>query len=327
MTSSDPGRAAAPRAPAADPVEGSVAALTCSFRGDIEAFAALAASMDAVAPALRHLVVVPRRDLGLFRRFERPGRDVTALEALLPRTLWRAPIPGGRWRRLAGLSHREIYLLGGRRRVGGWIVQQVVKLRAAAEASEAVILHVDSDVVLLRAPTAAALTLDGRVRLYRNPAIGPREPHGEWHLAAARLLGLPETRYFGAGYIDNLVTWRSDVARALLAAVARRAGRAWDETLLGLPALSEYILYGVFCDHVLGEAGGHFGTDQSLALTCWAEDMLTPAALAALEARMTPGHLAFAAQSTLPLGPEARASLAARMAARARAQDAVAAPA
>ena len=181
---------------------------------------------------------------------------------------------------------------------------------------EPVVVHVDSDAVLVR-PLAGRLGEGRAVRLYANPAIGPREPHGEWHLAAARLLGLPETRWLGAGYIDQIVVWRSDTVRAL----GERLGADWRERLLRLPAFAEYILYGVFCEHVLGAgAAGHVPTDRSLALTCWTGEAAGEDD--AIVARLEPGHVGFCVQSTLPVSVERRQALAGRLVARAAEQDA-----
>ncbi len=295
-----------------------VVALTCSFRGDLGLCRLLCATMDRVDPGLVHRIVVPRRDLPLFADLARPGRTVLAAEDFLPAGVRVLPIPRGRWRRWVGLSHRDVFLLRGGGRSNGWIVQQVVKLAAAAAAPEPVVVHVDSDAILLR-PLAGRLGGANGVRLYANPAIGPREPHGEWHLAAARLLGLPDTRWFGAGYIDQIVVWRSDTVRALTA----RLGPGWRERLLRTPAFAEYILYGVFCEHVLGDGSGHVATDRSLALTCWTGEA-AEAGDSAIVQRLAPGHVGFCIQSTVPLPMARREALAARLIARAAEQDAAA---
>lgn len=275
--------------------------------------------MDRVDPGLAHRIVVPRRDLPLFAGLVRPGREVVAAEGFLPAGTRVLPVPRGRWRAWVGLSHRDVFWLRGGGRANGWIVQQVVKLAAAAAAPEPVVVHMDSDAVMVR-PLAGRVSEAGAVRLYANPAIGPREPHGAWHLAAAGLLGLPATRWFGAGYIDQIVVWRSDVVRAL----AARLGEGWRERLLRVPAFAEYILYGVFAEQVLGAASGHARTDRSLALTCWEAGAAGDGAGgdAAIVARLEPGHVGFCVQSTLPVPLARREALARALAARAVEQDA-----
>lgn len=296
-----------------------VVALTCSFRGDLGLCRLLCQTMDRVDPGLTHRIVVPRRDLPLFADLTRPGRTLVAAEDFLPAGTRVLPIPRGRWRRWVGLSHRDVFLLKGGGRSNGWIVQQVVKLAAAMAAPEPIVVHVDSDAVLVR-PLTGRLSSARGVRLYANPAIGPREPHGAWHLAAAQLLGLPETRWFGAGYIDQIVVWRSDTVRALGARLEADCGTDWRARLLRTPAFAEYILYGVFCEHVLGAAAsGHEATDQSLALTCWTGEAAGDDD--AIIARLTPGHAGFCIQSTLPVPMARRMELAARLIARAAEQD------
>lgn len=297
----------------------SILILTCSFRGDLDLCRLLCETVDRQAPGLLHRILVPRRDLHLFSPLATGSREIVAQEDFVPAGIRALPIPGGAWRRWAGLSHRDVFRLRGGGLSNGWILQQVVKISAALAASEDVIVHVDSDAAMIRPLDRSSVIDDGgRVRLFANPAIGEREPHGSWHLAAANLLHLPPTRYFGAGYIDQMVVWRRDRVADLVALLEQHAGRDWRDVLLRTAQFSEYILYGVFCEHVLGPTAGHFVTDKSLALTCWTHDAVGGELLAGLR----PYHRCLAIQSTIPIPLEIRRTLVGQATARAE-RDAI----
>ena len=79
------------------------------------------------------------------------------------------------------------------RPVRGWLVQQLIKLAVAEVMTQDVLVHADSDVVLLRPFLADSVADDaGRVRLYRLPgAIDERLPnHIRWHRSAEKLVGI-----------------------------------------------------------------------------------------------------------------------------------------
>lgn len=299
-----------------------IGVLTCSFSGDIDVFQGLCETIDRfVAAPIRHLVLVPRADLALFAPFARPGREIAAQEDFLPRWLWRAPLPSPRWRRRLLLPRRDVFLSWRSPPVRGWIAQQILKLEAARQADWDVMLHVDSDAAFIRRLDPDRLIEQGRIRLYRKAGAGATAMHAPWHLAAARLLGLPPRPYFGADFINNLVTWRPAVARMLAERIAATTGLDWRLALARTPAFSEYILYGVFCDQILGAESGHVGAGASLCHTRWGEEADTPSASAAFVAGIAPHHLACGVQSTAGMPMAARRALIDRCIAAAERQD------
>lgn len=142
-----------------------------------------------------------------------------------------------------------------------------------------------------------------------------------WHLAAARLLGLPPRRYFGADFIDNLVTWRPAVARALTERIAAATGLDWRVTLARSPSFSEYVLYGVFCDQILGADSGHVARRDSLCHTQWGERS-DASAVDAFIAGIAPHHVACSVQSTSGAPIVTRRAVLDRCIAKAGRQDA-----
>lgn len=277
--------------------------LTLSFAGDFPACRLLCETVDRfVAPEVPHWLVVPKGDLALFGMLANARRQVLPEEAMLPPWLHKLPMPGPQWRRRLHLPRRNLYVSWRVPTVRGWIAQQMMKLSAAAQAPTDVVLHIDSDAALVRPLGLADMTRGGRVRLLRRPGAGDTLMHRPWHRAAALLLGIEPVDYGGADYIDNLVTWRRPVVRALLERIEAVGGRSAAATLARTPAFSEYVLYGTFCDRVLGlDAARHYADPESLCETLWSAADGPAAGLA-----VTPGRFAIGIQSTIPISAAER---------------------
>jgi hypothetical protein len=162
--------------------------------------------------------------------------------------------------------------------VRGWILQQVLKLAAAAAAEDDVVLLVDSDVQFMRPFTVETFVRDGVVRFYRKPnAIDEQLPrHVIWHQTARALLGLPPAQPPYTDYISSLMAWDPAIVRRMLARVTDVAGRSWTTAIAGQLHFSEWTLYGVFVDDVLGAPATSFASDDSLCLAHWGTTPLNP---------------------------------------------------
>lgn len=276
--------------------------ITLSFAGDYESCRLLCETVDRFGPPeAQHLLAVPTADLPLFRPLAGRSRTVIPEEELLPRWLRKLPLPSMKWRRRLGLPRRNVYLSFRGRPVRGWIAQQIMKFNAAAGAGTDLVLHLDSDTALVRPLPMEAMVRHGDLRLSRFPGAADDAMHAPWHRAASTLLGLPPSDYHGADYIDSLVTWRRANVRGLLSRIGEVTGRDPIAALAATRDFSEYTLYGIYCEKVLGfEAARHAPTEQSLCEMVWSE-----AAGGGLpEIRATAYGLGI--QSTIPLSPEAR---------------------
>jgi hypothetical protein len=188
--------------------------------------------------------------------------------------------------------------------IRGWILQQLIKLSAPEVVDADVFVFADSEVAFVRPFTRAhVVDSDGRVRFYRCPHFGRDGRHAEWQRAAARLIGTPD-EYSGADYVAPLTSWRRDVLVALRARIERARRMAWRRALAHTLDFSEYVLYGVFCDRVLGlERAGHFATEAHLCHTMW-EGSGTPEAMSDHAERLQRDHVAVLAQSRLRVDDE-----------------------
>jgi hypothetical protein len=246
----------------------SMLVVTPAYRPDLELFRELRESVRRhFPPGVEHLVVTPERDLRLFRMFRDATCTVIEVAGVLPRSVrsvpfcnawvnWARPVPALR----------------------GWIVQQLVKLAVAEQASERVVVLVDSDVAFVRAVDASTFAPGGRVRFYRRRgAIDDSLPrHLRWHAVARRLLGVPtEVRTPLTDYISPLNAWDPDLVRAMLRRVEDVSARPWVEAIGHELHSSEFTLYGVYVDEVAEGAAVGDATEDSLCATYWGTTPLT----------------------------------------------------
>jgi len=226
---------------------GDLAVLTPSYRGDLELFADLHVSVLAnTAPSVVHHVVVPPSDAQLFRQFAGPRCEVWTHRDLLPRHFVSVP-------RASGLT------VNVRRPwppVRGWVTQQIMKLAGTAAIGARAVVIMDSDSVLLRELTLDALAPGGRPWHFRHDdaVVAGMDRHLDWHKVARRLLGVAgHVSAPAPDYISPIAVWDPIVVRELTAHIAATTGRDWMDAVAGELHVSEFMLYGVFVDHVLGD--------------------------------------------------------------------------
>lgn len=294
--------------------------VTISYRGDLELARDLCASVDEfLDERIEHVLVVPRADEHLFASLRSDRRRVVVVEDVLPADYRRIPLPQqirmGRYRRRL----RETWWTP-RGVVRGWIIQQIVKLSAPSYTAGPTVAFADSDVVLV-APLPLERLADYRgTRFYAVPgATSDSAMHARWHRTAQRLLGIGETGYSGSDYIGNLITWRTDDITALQEWIARVTRKRWDKAIVGRRAFSEYILYGVFLDHVLGGASDR-STSEDLVHAGWFYDLSTPRGVDAFVEGVSGAPVGVAIQSTESLSLPERRAIIERISVRLRAE-------
>jgi len=278
----------------------SIRVVTPSYRGDYERCEVLCASFDAFAgPEFHHQVIVPRRDLSLFRDLRGTRREVLCVEDVLPARAHH--LPGRR---------KEWWLLGLRHRRRGWLVQQLVKVAAAKQGRVDAVVFADSDIVLVRPLAPSHFLADGRVRLYRSPGTehyGLDPNYAKWYRGAARLFDVAVEEPYPAHFVGPLGSWAPDVVQAMCERIEYVAGRSWIDAIARLTdgvGFSEYTAYGVYVDGVDTLARDrHFTAESSYCHLSWNYDLSTPAGRDAFVAGLDPQAVAVLIQSNLKLPP------------------------
>lgn len=269
-----------------------LALITPSYAPDRNRCSLLSQSIDRwVDPSIDHIVVVPRRDKAVFHSLPSRSKVIT-VESILPKFFWQVPVVKKWWLTPCSLPVR------------GWIMQQIVKLSIGLAIDADVLVFADSDVTFIRPLGSSHIVKEGRVRLHRIPGAGRGPRHLRWNRKAAELLGLPERDYFGYDYIGQLVCWRRENVVQLHRHLETIAGRGWHCILCNTLHFAEYILYGVFVEHVLGEQSGHYFDSEDLCHCSWHYDISNNRQLEDFLKQVKDRHVAVLCQSYLGLSSQ-----------------------
>lgn len=238
-----------------------LAVITPSFRGDADIFADLHRSvLEFTPPDTVHHVFVPARDMALFAGYEGPRCRIWTSREILPRRYLR-------------MGQDDSYVNARRPwpPVRGWITQQAIKIAAAAALEADVVLVADSDIVLVRPVTAARFSVDGQRLLHRveKGVTQDMERHVIWHRVARRLFGLPPQPPPLPDYVSSFNFWEPAAVRAMQQRISATSGGNWLDAFTGQLHVSEFILYGVFVDEVLGGSGPRLPEDATSCHNTW----------------------------------------------------------
>jgi hypothetical protein len=248
----------------------------------------LSRSLDACAPSVEHWIVVDGGDLPYFRTLQNQRKHVVAKEEVLP--LWvhrldtiRIGLRSNIWIQARGWPIR------------GWLLQQLVKLAVAEHVTADVIVHADSDVVLLRPFTTSSVVDEhGRVRMSVLPdPVDDRLPdHVVWHRSAEKLLGIAPRDLPLPNFISSLAPWKRESALALLEHIEGHTGSHWLRAVSAAWHVSEHTLYGRFAQDVLGEGASGLVSSPPLCQDYYKRVPLSEPELEALLDRLDPQEFA-----------------------------------
>jgi hypothetical protein len=156
-------------------------------------------------------------------------------------------------------------------------MQQLLKLDLARTIGTRLVLLIDSDIVLVRPIRTDDLIRSGTARFYRVPDAvhAGLERHVLWHAAARELLGVRAGRPPFPDYVSSFMLWDATVLAALKERVELVTSRPWLDAVGSQLHVSEWTLYGVFVDHVMGSAAASFSAATSLCHSYWGSVPLT----------------------------------------------------
>ena len=249
------------------------AIVTPSFHLDYERCLLLNDSIKRHVPAeVLHHIIVSRSDYDLFKGRADARTRVIVQEDIVRGLFVRLPWPKNTrigWMTLP---------------IRGWIWQQMVKLSIADSVDADAYMFVDSDIFFVRPCDPHEFLKDGKVPMLREEKdwYETSADHQKWAAVSRRLLRLPPARgKWRVGYVGPGPFWRRDVLRKLQAHLSNgRRGSAWLRDLARKTTVSEYMLYGIFVDDVLGlDAAGHYGFDRHLCHEFWDARPMTAAEL------------------------------------------------
>jgi hypothetical protein len=273
-----------------------LAVITPSFRGDAEIFADLHRSvLDFTLSDTVHHVIVPQRDRPIFAQYEGARCRIWTSAELLP----------GRFVHFG----RGDSFVNARRPwppVRGWVMQQALKLAAAAELDAEVVLIADSDVVLVRPVRAERFVAGGRQLIYREDGgvTAEMERHVIWHRVARELFGLPAAPPLPLpDYVSSFNFWQPAVVRAMQGRISDTTGRHWLDAFTSQLHISEFMMYGVFVDEVIGGSTSPAPADTTVCHNTWQRTPLDHDGAMAFADRLGPDAVAMmiSAKSRTPV--------------------------
>jgi hypothetical protein len=258
----------------------SYAIVTPSFRTDADRCALLIESVERfVAPHVKHYVVIDRRDLPLFRPLVSSRTELLIVEDIVPGWLIRVP------------GIRRFWLSLRTRPVKNWILQQLVKISIPFALRTDVLLYSDSDVFFIKPFEPRTLERGGNVPLYRETGQrGVIDFNDRWQAVGSRLLGLPVETGCDTNYVGNVITWRRENVVSMCERIEQNMCVKWQRAIVPLSVFSEYILYGLFADRLLGTRSGHWHDPVTRTLCHWQPSLLDIAGLEKLKQGERPEH-------------------------------------
>lgn len=275
------------------------AVLTPSYASDLELCRDLNRSvLQWTAPDVHHHLVVPQWDRDLFAPLRGPRTEVWTVDELLPRRMLPLSVFN------AWIDPRRPYPP-----IRGWVMQQIVKFGAAAELGVDLLVLADSDVVLVRPVTIDTFRNERRVRFYRSEgAVDERLPrHLLWHEVARKLLGLPPAEPAPLpDYISAFNVWDRRVVLALQERIEAVTGRPWLDAIASQLHVSEFILYGVFVDDVLGASAPVIPEDSMLCHSHWGPEPMADATVPAFVRSLQPEDVAVMISARSETEPDVR---------------------
>lgn len=225
-----------------------IAFVTQSYKADFDECRLLCESIDRFAPDIDHFIFVNDEDEAMFARLCYGRHRVARKGTLLPRGFVRVP-----WKIAGHHFHISPFTLP----VREWIVQQICKLAVFEHIGPDydAVFHIDSEIAFMRPfDIRRWVNSDGRYMMYGVDNTG--EPsHDEYCDAAEKLLpiekGAAETRRYN--YMCQPTCFERENLTAMLTDISRRAPFGnWKLALANTYRFSEYYLYDIYTDRVLG---------------------------------------------------------------------------
>lgn len=221
---------------------------TPSYRNDLDRLLLMRRSIRRFYKGqARHLIAVPEEDLPLFQRsLEHDDCELLTQQSLIKPAFF--PYTG--YRTFARFFPAQAWRLGRYAGKGGWIIQQIVKLKSSQLIDAGPIGILDSDLFFVRPfDDRDLIPPRGKILMRQTPTTESGK-HRK-HIANARqLLGLipGDTEHH---FMSCPAIIYAEWVQALLRHIESIHGRGWQDVLHAQSSISEYSLYGVFVDEIL----------------------------------------------------------------------------
>jgi hypothetical protein len=236
------------------------AIITPSYAPDFDHCQLLVESVQRHVPShVKHYVIVDQKDMAQFSVLQSRRTELVLKQDILPWWVLQLKFLPKWWVSLRSLPVR------------GWIIQQLVKLSVNRALTEDNFIFLDSGAMFVRDYDPSLMLRDGLLPLYREQKEEVRISWNiRWHQVAARLLGLPVLETYDTNYVgNNPIYWKRSNLSKLQRQIEKVTGRHWAVAVCRQPRMSEYVIYGMFAEHVLKEQSGQYHTPEAHTLSYW----------------------------------------------------------
>jgi hypothetical protein len=229
--------------------------VTQSYKDDYEECKLLCESIDKFVPEkYSHFVFVDDSDRELFNNLKNSRRYILPKSIVLPKWLFKLPLK---------IKGHNVWISPFTIPVRGWILQQVVKLGIFRYTCADCILNLDSEIVFIKPFREDLIIREGKLLLHRQTREWNYHRRGQYIKSAARILNIKnDDRLWKSWYMSSNFCFTRDNLVALAGKIEHGAlFSSWELPLLNCIRFSEYMLYGLFVEHVIGiENSGHFAS-------------------------------------------------------------------
>jgi Family of unknown function (DUF6492) len=234
------------------------ALITPSYAPDFERCKLLVQSVEnCLVDDTKQYIIVDRRDFQLFKPLASSRIQILVVEEILPSWILRVPGTKKWWLSLRTLP------------IKNWVLQQLVKMSIFDVIDENVVVFCDSDNTFIRPfDMKSRLVKDGKLALLR--VNFQNEDVYKWIENSKKLLGIENKEIPAVMYVSNMISWHRDNVLAMRRRLEEVNHKDWIRALCQYQNISEYTLYGVFVEHLVGlQRANHFLFDDELIKASW----------------------------------------------------------
>lgn len=243
----------------------SVALLTPTYGPDLDLCTLLCESVDRhVGSFSKHYLLVPDSDVPLFAHLASERRVILPASQFLPK--WLRPLPA-----IFQRKRRQYWWSLRTWPVSGWHVQQFLKIAATMSLPHQRYCILNSDVVFFRDFDLARFQHPHPIPLLALPEeiTAQQINHANWVGTTHRLLGLPTPPLPATDFIDHIIFWDQQTARAMAGRIEEVTGLEWVEALAKIHGFSEFMLYGYFVQNSEQFADRHVPIPHTPCISYW----------------------------------------------------------
>lgn len=241
-----------------------IAFITQSYKDDYKECKLLCESIDKFVPGeIIHYIFVNDLDIALFKHLGNERRVILPKSAIIPNHLFQLPFQ---------IKGHNIWLSPITIPVRGWIIQQIVKLGVFECVDADCFVNIDSEVVFVKQFNKDMIVQDGRVLLHRQTKMWTYKSRKIYNEAASKLLKIPNGEYLMKSYYmsTSFCFTKIDLLKLTNRIKENSIINNWKMPLLNTYRFSEYMLYGIFIEHILGfESSGHYISEEGFVIEPW----------------------------------------------------------